>query len=290
MAIVGSGFAGLGMAIRLQQAGHRRLRRPRARRRRRRHLARQHATRAARATCPSHLYSFSFAPNPDWTRTFSPQPEIWAYLRGCAERFGVRPHIRFGHEVLDAALGRRRAALARSRPSPRRAAPRASLVAGGRRRSASPSIPDLPGLERFEGTVFHSARWDHDHDLDRRARRGRSAPAPRRSSSCPQIQPQVGAPARSSSARRRGSCRTPTGPLTAWRAAPVPPPARRAALVRAAHLLGARVARARRSATRALMRLAQRLALAPPAPPGPRPASCARKLTPRLHASAASAS
>ncbi len=51
---------------------------------------------------PSHLYSFSFAPNPEWSRTFSPQPEIRAYLRDCAERYGVMAHIRFGHELLDA--------------------------------------------------------------------------------------------------------------------------------------------------------------------------------------------
>ena len=51
---------------------------------------------------PSRLYSFSFAPNPNWSRSFSPQPEILDYLRDCAERFGVRPHVRFGCEVSEA--------------------------------------------------------------------------------------------------------------------------------------------------------------------------------------------
>src|SRR6185312_15622453 len=52
---------------------------------------------------PSHLYSFSFAPNPGWSRTFSHQQEIWDYLRDCAGRFDVTPHIRFGHDVREAA-------------------------------------------------------------------------------------------------------------------------------------------------------------------------------------------
>src|SRR3982751_278028 len=51
----------------------------------------------------SHLYSFSFAPNPDWTRSYSPQQEIWGYLRRCARDFRLLPHIRFGHEVREAA-------------------------------------------------------------------------------------------------------------------------------------------------------------------------------------------
>jgi cation diffusion facilitator CzcD-associated flavoprotein CzcO len=51
---------------------------------------------------PSHLYSFSFAPNPDWKRTFAEQPELVAYAEGTAERFGIPPHVRFGTEVLDA--------------------------------------------------------------------------------------------------------------------------------------------------------------------------------------------
>ena len=101
VAIVGSGFAGLGMAIRLREAGIEDF------------VVLERADEVGgtwrdnsypgcACDVPSHLYSFSFAPNPEWTRTFSPQPEIWDYLRGCAERYGVMPHIRFGHELLDA--------------------------------------------------------------------------------------------------------------------------------------------------------------------------------------------
>ena len=82
------------MAIRLKRGGHRRLRRPRARRRRRRHLARQHATRAAPATCPSHLYSFSFAPNPELDahlRAAAGDLALPARLRGALRRPAARP-------------------------------------------------------------------------------------------------------------------------------------------------------------------------------------------------------
>ena len=66
---------------------------------------------------PSHLYSFSFAPNPDWSSTFSPQPEILDYLRDCAERYGVLPHIRFDTELRGGRLGRGRASSGASRRS-----------------------------------------------------------------------------------------------------------------------------------------------------------------------------
>ena len=121
-----------------------------------------------RCDVPSHLYSFSFAPNPNWSSTFSPQAEILDYLKDCAERFGVLPHVRFDTELESAELGRRRRAVAdrdvagptdRRRPDRRR-----------RARCREPSLPEVPGLESFEGTAFHSAQWDHDHDLDRRAR------------------------------------------------------------------------------------------------------------------------
>ncbi len=100
--VVGAGFGGLGMAVKLQEAGERDF------------LViergqdvggtwRDNTYPGAACDVPSHLYSFSFAPNPDWTRSFSPQPEIWAYLRRCARDSGVRYRFRFGHRVDDAA-------------------------------------------------------------------------------------------------------------------------------------------------------------------------------------------
>ncbi|HET9772045.1 MAG TPA: NAD(P)/FAD-dependent oxidoreductase, partial [Acidimicrobiia bacterium] len=111
---------------------------------------------------PSHLYSFSFAPNPDWSRSFSPQAEIQQYLRRVATDFGVRPHIRFHHEVLgaewDEAGGRWRVRTTAGDFE-------AGVLVSATGALSDPAVPVLPGLDRFEGTIFHSARWRHDHDL-----------------------------------------------------------------------------------------------------------------------------
>jgi cation diffusion facilitator CzcD-associated flavoprotein CzcO len=187
VAIVGSGFAGLGMAIRLREAGIEDFV----------VLERAHdvggtwrdnSYPGCACDVPSHLYSFSFAPNPEWTSTFSPQPEILDYLRGCAQRYGVLPHIRFGHELLDASWDED---VQRWRLQTSRGDLTAQLLVLGTGPLSSPAIPDLPGLERFEGTSFHSATWDHDHDLDgeRVAVVGTGASAIQ---FVPQIQPRVG--------------------------------------------------------------------------------------------------
>src|SRR5918999_14815 len=98
IAIIGSGFAGLGMAIRLKQEGvHDFLVLERAE-----DVGgtwRDNTYPGCACDVPSHLYSFSFAPNPGWSRTYSPQPEIWDYLRRCARRFGVLPHVLLEHPV-----------------------------------------------------------------------------------------------------------------------------------------------------------------------------------------------
>ncbi|MGH9116078.1 MAG: flavin-containing monooxygenase, partial [Acidimicrobiales bacterium] len=111
---------------------------------------------------PSSLYSFSFAPNPHWSRSFSSQPEILDYLRGCAHRFGVWDQIRFGHDVRsarwDEAAGRWRVTTSKGVLSAR-------FVIAGMGPLAEPSAPDLPGLADFEGAAWHSARWDHAYDL-----------------------------------------------------------------------------------------------------------------------------
>ncbi|MUL42218.1 NAD(P)/FAD-dependent oxidoreductase [Streptomonospora sp. PA3] len=111
---------------------------------------------------PSHLYSFSFAPNPDWSRSFSPQPEIWDYLRRVAKDYDVVRHVRFGHEVTEA----------RWEPEGNRWRVRttggtvtAQFLVSACGPLADPSYPDIPGLDSFEGAVFHSADWDHGHDL-----------------------------------------------------------------------------------------------------------------------------
>ena len=186
IAVVGTGFAGLGMAIRLKQDGIDDF----VVLERAQDVGgtwRDNTYPGCACDVPSHLYSFSFAPNPDWTRTFSSQPEIWGYLRGCAERFGVTPHIRYGHELLHATWD---GEAQRWSVETSRGALTADVLVLGTGPLSEPAIPDVPGLDSFRGTTFHSARWDHDHDLsgERVAVIGTGASAIQ---FVPQIQPQV---------------------------------------------------------------------------------------------------
>ena len=123
------------------------------------------ANRYPGAACdvPSHLYSLSFAPNPDWSRAFSPQPEILAYIEDCYDRFDVRRKVRTDTTIvratwaddetcwyLDAADGRRFAA---------------PVVVAAVGMFHTPKLPEIPGMDSFTGTSFHSARWDPTHDI-----------------------------------------------------------------------------------------------------------------------------
>lgn len=162
VAVIGSGFGGLGAAVRLRREG----------------ITdfvvleraasvggtwRDNSYPGCACDVPSHLYSFSFAPNPDWPRTFSGQEHIRAYLERVADTFGLRPHIRLEHEVtlmrwdndalhwvIDAANGTTLTA---------------DVVVSATGPLSDPKLPDIPGLADFPGKVFHSARWDHGHDL-----------------------------------------------------------------------------------------------------------------------------
>jgi cation diffusion facilitator CzcD-associated flavoprotein CzcO len=158
VAIVGGGFSGLGAAIRLKQTGVEDF----VILERAGDLGgtwRDNSYPGCACDVPSHLYSFSFAPNARWSRAFSPQPEIWAYLRDCAERFNLLPHLRFGHEVHAA----RWADGWHIETSQGNLSADVLVLAVGP--LSEPSVPDLPGLSSFTGTAFHSARWRHDHDL-----------------------------------------------------------------------------------------------------------------------------
>lgn len=159
--IVGSGFAGLGMAIRLRQAGWRDF------------VVleqgedvggtwRDNTYPGCMCDVPSHLYSFSFAPNADWSCTYPKQAEIWEYLRRCAGRFGVTPHLRFGHQVTSA---RWDASASRWVVDTNRGAFNARFLVLGVGSLSEPRMPDIAGIDSFRGTLFHSARWRHDHDL-----------------------------------------------------------------------------------------------------------------------------
>jgi cation diffusion facilitator CzcD-associated flavoprotein CzcO len=161
IAIVGTGFAGLGLAIRLKEAGIEDF------------VLIERADDVGgtwqantypgcQCDVPSHQYSFSFAPNPGWTRTYSRQPEIWDYLRDLADRHDLRRHIRFGHELTAAAWDdeRRHWNVDTSGGSWT-----AQVVVDATGPLSQPAAPKIRGLRRFEGALFHSAHWDHDHDL-----------------------------------------------------------------------------------------------------------------------------
>ncbi len=110
----------------------------------------------------SHLYSFSFAPNPTWSRSYGPQQEILAYLERCARTYGLYPHMRFHTEVTGADFDEA-SGLWTVHTSGGDLPARALVLGNGALHL--PSYPDLPGLDRFGGPTFHSAHWDHDVDL-----------------------------------------------------------------------------------------------------------------------------
>lgn len=112
---------------------------------------------------PSHLYSYSFAPNPDWSQTFSPGSEIQAYFRDVARRNGVYDRTRFGDEVTELTWsdGRWHLRTASGHTASH------DVVIGATGVLHHPNVSSLPGLERFDGAAFHSARWDHGVDVDR---------------------------------------------------------------------------------------------------------------------------
>ena len=112
---------------------------------------------------PSHLYSFSFAPKPDWRYVFSYQPEILDYLKGVTDKYGLRRYIKFNSHV-SARTGTTPSTAGMSSPRPAQEYV-AQFVISGAGGLHIPSLPDIPGLEDFRGPAFHTAQWDHSVDL-----------------------------------------------------------------------------------------------------------------------------
>ena len=207
IAIIGSGFAGLCMAIRLKQAGIDDF-----------FVAekadslggtwRDNHYPGCACDVQSHVYSFSFAPNPDWTRMFAPQAEIRSYLETCAQRFGVEPHLRF-NEALERAVfdePRQRWLLDFSQRTAR-VGSRADIRHG---RLVAAGVAGDSGHRKLRGQVLsfaalgprlcarRQARRGDRHRRERHPVRAADRAARRAISTC-------------SSAPRRGSCRSPTG-------------------------------------------------------------------------------
>jgi cation diffusion facilitator CzcD-associated flavoprotein CzcO len=109
---------------------------------------------------PSHLYEFSFAPNPNWSRRFSPQVEIQRYVEDVARAHGVLERIRTNTEVTSARWDG-----ARWRLETTGGSFEADVLVTGTGQLSTPQVPPIPGLERFGGPAFHTARWRHDVDV-----------------------------------------------------------------------------------------------------------------------------
>lgn len=161
IAIIGAGFAGLGMAIQLvrhgiddfvvieraDQVGG---------------TWRDNTYPGAGCDIRSDLYSFSFAPNPDWTHRYGRQPEILAYLKHCAQKFDLESRILFGHELERAAWDDTSTVWSIQTS---RGTITADILISGHGPLIDPVWPDIPNLGGFTGPRFHSARWDHGVDL-----------------------------------------------------------------------------------------------------------------------------
>lgn len=159
--IVGSGFAGLGLAIRLNEQGRGDF------------LVlergsdvggtwRDNTYPGAACDVPSHLYSYSFAPNPNWSRSFSKQGEIQSYIRGVAERYQVLDRHVFDCDVTSI---RWNDDDARWEIGSSKGDFTADTVVSAVGALCEPALPDIKGINDFEGEIFHSARWNHDVDL-----------------------------------------------------------------------------------------------------------------------------
>ncbi|MER6526745.1 NAD(P)/FAD-dependent oxidoreductase [Streptomyces sp. NPDC001508] len=182
VAVIGSGFGGLGAAVRLRREG----------------ITdfvvleradgvggawRDNSYPGCACDVPSHLYSFSFAPHPEWPRTFSGQEHIRAYLEQVTDIFRLRPHLRFDSEVKRATWDARRL---RWHIETSGGPLFADVVVSATGPLSDPQIPTVPGLDSFPGKVFHSARWDHGYDL-----RGRRVAVVGTGASAIQIVPSV---------------------------------------------------------------------------------------------------
>ncbi len=159
--IIGSGFSGLGMGIELQQRGVDFLILEKAD-----DIGgtwRDNTYPGAACDVPSHLYSYSFEPKPDWKHVFSYQPEILDYLEGVTDKHGLRRYIRFKSQVerafWDDATYRWHVFTSSGEEYV------AQFLISGAGALHIPSLPAIPGIDDFAGSAFHTAQWDHSADL-----------------------------------------------------------------------------------------------------------------------------
>jgi cation diffusion facilitator CzcD-associated flavoprotein CzcO len=161
IAIVGAGFGGIGAAVMLRRAGYVNVT-VFERGQRAGGVWNHNTYPGAACDVPSHLYEFSFEPNPRWSRRYAPQAEIQAYIEDVAQRHGVLEAVRTGTEVTAARwLAERSRWLLQTSAGPHEAD--ILITACGQLSVAK--MPSIPGLDGFDGPVFHTSEWDHDVDL-----------------------------------------------------------------------------------------------------------------------------
>ncbi|SEG64494.1 Predicted flavoprotein CzcO associated with the cation diffusion facilitator CzcD [Nonomuraea solani] len=162
IAIIGSGFAGICMAIKLKEAGYHdfvileKAAEPGG-------TWRDNTYPGCTCDVPSHMYSFSFELNPAWSRMFSPQQEIQDYLRACVTTYNLTPHLRYGKNVVGLEYDDDRRDW--SVTTDDGVTMRANAVVSAIGALHIPKFPEIVGRESFAGPAFHSAEWDHSADL-----------------------------------------------------------------------------------------------------------------------------
>jgi cation diffusion facilitator CzcD-associated flavoprotein CzcO len=159
--IIGGGFSGLGVAIQLLERGIEDF----VILEKAKQLGgtwRENTYPGCACDVPSHLYSYSFAPKTTWSRVFAEAAEIQAYLLEVAARFDVMPHVRLETEMLRSDWDNERK---RWKVQTNHGPIDAQFIVMGQGPLHEPKLPDVAGLDSFEGTAFHSAQWNHHHDL-----------------------------------------------------------------------------------------------------------------------------
>lgn len=160
--IIGTGFGGLGMAIKLKEAGYHNF------------VILEKADRVggcwrentypgAACDVPSNLYSYSFESKPDWSRRFAPHHEIAGYLKHCADKYELNSHIQFNTTVESAQFDETVGQWTLKTNNDIEVRARIFISACGQ--LSQPSYPSIEGMDKFQGKVMHSASWDHDYDL-----------------------------------------------------------------------------------------------------------------------------
>ena len=162
IAILGAGFAGIGMAIQLKKAGiHSFTIFERAA-----EIGgtwRDNTYPGAACDVPSHAYSLSFEQNPGWTHRYSPSQEIQNYLLGITDKWKLREHLRLGTEIVEARFDETRGVWILGTDEGDTFTAR--VVVSGVGGLVDPALPDIKGLQSFRGELFHTARWNHDYEL-----------------------------------------------------------------------------------------------------------------------------